>query len=61
LPVVATGGAAQTTPLNGGVPMAATAALIRSAGDTLFTSGTLGRYSKMLSSVLEAPGQLYRP
>lgn len=35
--------------------------LVRSAGDTLFTSGTLGRYSKALSSVREAPGALYRP
>jgi NADH-quinone oxidoreductase subunit G len=33
---------------------------IRSARDTLFTSGTLGRYSKVLNSVLEAPGGLYR-
>ena len=34
--------------------------LVRSAGDTLFTSGTLGRYSKTLNSVQEAPGGLYR-
>jgi NADH-quinone oxidoreductase subunit G len=34
--------------------------LIRSAGDTLFTSGTLGRYSKVLGSLAEAPGGLYR-
>jgi NADH-quinone oxidoreductase subunit G len=34
--------------------------LIRSAGDTLFTSGTLGRYSKVLGSLTEAPGRLYR-
>jgi hypothetical protein len=33
--------------------------LIRSAGNTLFTSGTLGRYSTMLNAVLEAPGTLY--
>ena len=33
---------------------------VRSAGDTLFTSGTLGRYSKMLNAVTEAPGELYR-
>ena len=33
---------------------------IRSANDTLFTSGTLGRYSKTLQSVAEAPGSLYR-
>ena len=29
------------------------------ANDILFTSGTLGRYSSPLSSVLESPGQLY--
>ncbi len=34
--------------------------LIVPAGDTLFTSGTLGRYSKALASVMEAPGALYR-
>jgi NADH-quinone oxidoreductase subunit G len=34
--------------------------LIRPAGDTLFTSGTLGRYSKVLGSLTEAPGGLYR-
>ncbi len=34
--------------------------LIQSACDTLFTSGTLGRYSKALNSVTEAPGGLYR-
>lgn len=59
LPVVATGGAAPTMPVNGRVPAPASAELIRSDGDTLFTSGSLGRYSKMLSSVMEAPGRLY--
>ncbi len=34
--------------------------LIRSAGDTLYTSGTMGRYSKMLNTVKEGPGELYR-
>jgi NADH-quinone oxidoreductase subunit G len=33
---------------------------VESAGDTLFTSGALGRYSKMLNAVKEGPGQLYR-
>ena len=33
--------------------------LVRSAEDTLFTSGTLGRYSKMLNAVKEGPGELY--
>jgi NADH-quinone oxidoreductase subunit G len=60
LPVVASGGAAQTAPVNGHVPVPSRPDLIWSAGDTLFTSGSLGRYSKMLSSVLEAPGALYQ-
>ncbi|HSW51321.1 MAG TPA: NADH-quinone oxidoreductase subunit NuoG [Bryobacteraceae bacterium] len=34
--------------------------LVRSACDTLFTSGTLGRYSKVLNMATEAPGGLYR-
>ncbi len=58
LPVLATGGAAATAPLNGRV--AALPGTIQSAGDTLFTSGSLSRYSKVLNSVMEAPGTLYR-
>jgi NADH-quinone oxidoreductase subunit G len=58
LPILATGGAAQTAPVNGRVA-ALRPDLIQSAGDTLFTSGTLGRYSKKLNSTLEAPGALY--
>jgi NADH-quinone oxidoreductase subunit G len=61
LPVIQTGGAAPTQPLNGRVPLDARPELIRSAGDTLFTSGTLGRYSKMLGGLAEAPGRLYGP
>jgi NADH-quinone oxidoreductase subunit G len=57
LPVLATGGAAPTMPLNGRV--AALPGIIQSAGDTLFTSGSLSRYSEVLNSVMEAPGQLY--
>jgi len=57
LPVLSTGGAAQTLPLNGRV--AALPGVIRSAGDTLFTSGSLTPYSKMLNEVMESPGQLY--
>ena len=57
LPVIATGGAAPTMPLNGRV--AALPGSIASSGDTLFTSGTLSRYSKILNSVMEAPGTLY--
>ncbi len=54
LPVIATGGAAVTAPLNGRV--AALPGAIQSAGDTLFTSGSLTAYSKILNSVMEAPG-----
>jgi NADH-quinone oxidoreductase subunit G len=57
LPVLTTGGAASTMPLNGRV--AALPGSVSSAGDTLFTSGTLSRYSKILNSVMEAPGGLY--
>jgi NADH-quinone oxidoreductase subunit G len=57
LAVIATGGAAPTMPLNGRV--AALPGVIQSAGDTLFTSGTMSRYSKILNSVMEAPGSLY--
>src|SRR5205807_962048 len=59
LPVIAAGGAAQAVPVNGRVPVQPRPELIRSAGDTLYTSGTLGRWSKTLTSVLEAPGSLY--
>ncbi len=50
---IATGGAAQTMPVNGRIPVESRPDLIHSAHDDLFTSGTLGRYSKMLNSVLE--------
>jgi NADH-quinone oxidoreductase subunit G len=38
----------------------AAVAPVESAGDTLFTSGTLGRYSQKLNAVREAPGESYR-
>ena len=75
LPVIAAGGAAQAIPPElpvaaGGaaqalppeLPIAASGRpdLVESARNTLFTSGTLGRYSKVLNSVEEAPGGLYR-
>ena len=59
LAVVATGGAAPTGPLNGHVSFEPHPELIRSAKNTLYTSGTLGRFSTMLNSVSEAPGALY--
>ncbi len=57
--VIETGGAAHTVPLNGRISSESQPQLIRSAHNTLFTSGTLGRYSNMLNSVIEAPGALY--
>ncbi len=59
VPVLTTGGAAQTAAVNGRVPATVRPELIRSSRDTLFTSGTLGRYSKMLSSVMEGPGKIF--
>jgi len=53
LPILATGGAAQSMPVNGRIPVAEHPELIHSAHDNLFTSGTLGRYSRILNSVLE--------
>ena len=60
LPILITGGAASTTPVNGRVPVEVLIDEIRSAGDTLFTSGSLGRHSKLLTSVPEFPGALYK-
>ncbi len=57
LPVISTGGAAPTMPLNGRV--AALPGTIVSSQDTLFTSGSLTKYSKILNEVMEAPGKLY--
>jgi NADH-quinone oxidoreductase subunit G len=57
LPVITTGGAAPTLPLNGRV--AALPGSVASSGDTLFTSGSLTKYSRVLNSVIEAPGALY--
>ena len=45
--------AQQTTPVNGRVGAVGNPDLIWSAHDNLFTSGTLGRYSKILNSVIE--------
>ena len=53
LPIIETGGAAQTVPVNGPINIPSRPDLIQSAHDTLFTSGNLGKYSKILNSVLE--------
>jgi NADH-quinone oxidoreductase subunit G len=54
VPVIATGGAAQTMPVNGRVPVENRPELVRSDHNGLFSSGTLGRYSKVLNSVVES-------
>jgi NADH-quinone oxidoreductase subunit G len=54
LPLIETGGAAQTTPVDGRIDFDMRPDLIQSANDNLFSSGTLGRYSRVLDSVLEA-------
>jgi len=56
MPVLEMGGAAQTAALNGRVALDGRPELIRSAHENLFTSGTLGRYSKVLNSVVESHG-----
>ena len=57
--VVETGGAAATAPLNGNVNYRQQPDLVWSARNTLFTSGSLGRFSNMLNSVIENPGTIY--
>ena len=54
LAAIATGGAAQTAALNGRISVEKRPGLVRSDHNGLFTSGTLGRYSKVLNSVLES-------
>jgi NADH-quinone oxidoreductase subunit G len=53
LTALATGGAAQSMPVNGRIPVEMRPELARSDHNGLFASGTLGRYSRVLSSVLE--------
>jgi NADH-quinone oxidoreductase subunit G len=53
-PVIATGGAAQTMPVNGRIPVESRPDLVHSDHNGLFASGTLGRYSKVLHSVIES-------
>jgi NADH-quinone oxidoreductase subunit G len=53
MPAIAAGGAAQTVPLNGHIAVDSDAGLVQSDHNGLFASGTLGRYSKVLNSVVE--------
>jgi len=54
MPVIEAGGAAETTPLNGRIPVENPIELVASDHNGLFASGTLGRYSKVLNSVIES-------
>ncbi|HEY1340720.1 MAG TPA: molybdopterin-dependent oxidoreductase [Bryobacteraceae bacterium] len=54
LPAILTGGAAQTMPVNGRIPVESRQALVQSDHNGLFSSGTLGRYCKVLNTVLES-------
>jgi NADH-quinone oxidoreductase subunit G len=57
MPAIAAGGAVQTVPLNGRIAVDTGAELrpdlVHSDHNGLFASGTLGRYSKVLNSVVE--------
>ena len=61
MPTLATGGAAPTTSVHGKLNVEMHPELVRSAGDTLFTSGSMTKYSQVLNTVPERPGQLYKP
>ncbi|HVW08738.1 MAG TPA: NADH-quinone oxidoreductase subunit NuoG [Bryobacteraceae bacterium] len=50
----------QTAPVNGRVPVEARPDLIHSSHNGLFESGTLGRYSKVLNSVMESRMNRYK-
>jgi NADH-quinone oxidoreductase subunit G len=50
---IATGSAAQTAAVNGRLPLENRPELVQSDRNGLFASGTLGRYSKVLHSVVE--------
>jgi len=60
LPVLLAGGAVQAGPFPRAGEIQAPARQVRSRGDTLFTSGSLGERSAVLASLAEAPGGLYR-
>ena len=60
LAIIETGGAAASVPATGELQFHPHPELTRGAQNTLFTSGTLGRFSEKLSAVMESPGELYR-
>ncbi|HEY6989160.1 MAG TPA: NADH-quinone oxidoreductase subunit NuoG [Bryobacteraceae bacterium] len=60
LAVIETGGAGPSVPATGELQFHPHPELTRGAQNTLFTSGTLGRFSEKLNAVMESPGELYR-
>lgn len=60
MPIVSAGGAVATTPVNGRRELPAWVGEVRSAGDTLFTSGAWTRYSKTLNTLEERGRKLYQ-
>jgi NADH-quinone oxidoreductase subunit G len=54
VPVISSGGAAQSMPVNGRIAVENRSGLVRSDHNGLFASGTLGRYSRVLNSVIES-------
>ena len=54
LPAILAGGAAQTAPVDGRVGVETRPGTVHSDHNGLFASGTLGRYSRVLNSVLES-------
>jgi NADH-quinone oxidoreductase subunit G len=61
MPIVSAGGAVSTTPVNGRIDVPWWAGDVRSAGDTLFTTGAWTPYSKTLNTVEERGRKLYQP
>ncbi len=57
---IAAGAAAQAVPLDGAAPFAAHPELVHSDHNGLFASGTLGRYSRVLETVLERRLEAWR-
>ncbi|HEX8985189.1 MAG TPA: NADH-quinone oxidoreductase subunit NuoG [Bryobacteraceae bacterium] len=53
------GAAVQTAPVDERAGVDVPPEAVASSCDTLYTSGTLGRYSKSLVAVIEGPGELY--
>jgi len=60
MPIVNAGGAVASAPVNGRFDVPAWAGEVKSAGDTVFTSGAWTRYSKTLNTIEERGRKLYQ-